>query len=151
MNKILKYLNNYFYRFGERGTYEIKDNKIIVRGKYLEGQYIRIVGSLMNDTVLKVISVAENEITLEKAYNEIYEGTIYSLAVPIDLIELLPKIEEFEEKNKPSDLASESFGGYSYSKATNKNGEAITWKDAFWNDIKGYRKMNDSVMGVKFI
>ena len=110
-----------------------------------------IVGSLMNDTVEKVISVAENEITLEKAINEVYEGAIYSLAIPPDLIELVQKIEECEEKNKPSDLASESFGGYSYSKATNKNGEAITWKDVFWNDIKAYRKMNDSVRGVKFI
>ena len=144
MNKILRYLNNYFYKFGEKGLIKIEENKIQVNGKYLVGQYIKLEGSTMNDTVLKVISVVDNQITVTGAYNEEFEGVIYSLAVPRDLIELEEKIKEFEATNKPSNLNAESFGGYSYSKASNGKGGVASWKDIFFDDLKPYRKLTDN-------
>lgn len=151
MDKILAYLNNYFYRFGEKGTYNISENKVQVKGKYIAGQYIRITGSYLNDTIAKVISVEGDIITLEKANNEEFEGVIFSLAIPPTLVDLFAKIEEFESKSTPSNLSSESFGNYSYSVATNKNGENMTWKDVFKNDLRPYRKIYDSIGKVKII
>lgn len=151
MNKILKYLNNYFYVFCESGDYEIKDNKISVRGKYIKGQYIRIEDSILNDNVYKVVNVLGNEIELENVQNEAFNGTISSLAIPKDLIDLESKVNEFELNNKPSNLSAESFGSYSYSIATNANGESATWVDVFKSYLKPYRKMNDTKRYTKFI
>ena len=57
-----------------------------------------------------------------------------------DLISLKAKIETYESENKPSAIVSESFGNYSYSLATNANGQALTWQEVFSNELKPYRK-----------
>lgn len=151
MQKILDYLHNYFYTFGEKGLFNIVDNQITVKGKYIQGQYIKLEGSIMNDSVYKVISYSENKITVEGAINEEFKGIIYSLAVPKELIELETKIKEYEANKTKSDIISESFGNYSYSRATNSNGDIADWKDVFKTDLKPYRAMVDSKRRVKYI
>ena len=151
MEKILNYLNNYFYRFGEKGTYNITSNTIEVRGTYLEGQYIRLTGSILNDGVFKVINVEDNTITIDGAVNEVFEGCIYSLAVPKEITELEKQINKYEEENQKGGYASESFGNYSYTKAQSPNGGLATWKDVFRNELKPYRKIIDGIKGVKMI
>lgn len=143
MEKILKYLNNYFFRFKEVGKFEITDNKITgLKGRYLNGQYLLIEGSILNDGVVKVESVVGDEITLEKTFNEEFKGVIYSLAIPQALINLVDEINTWKADNKKTDIISESFEGYSYSRA-NSNGQVATWKDVFREELKGYRKVTD--------
>ena len=150
MEKILKVINNFFYRFYESGYYGIETNSIEVKGRYVKGQYIRIIGSMLNDGVYKVDSVIDNMIMLDaELLDEVFKGNICSLAIPKDLIDLEVKVSEFNAKNKPSAITSESFQGYSYSKATGNNGTPATWQDVFANDLKPYRKMNDSLRNVK--
>ena len=151
MDKILAYLKNYFYRFGENGTYTIEDNSITVRGKYVEGQYIRLTGSVLNDGVYKVINIEDNVITLDGAVNEVFEGVIYSLVIPKEIIELEKKIKKYEEDNPQGGYISESFGNYSYNKGTNANGELNTWKDVFKVELRPYKKVYDIVKKVKMI
>lgn len=142
MQKILDSINNYFYKFYESGNYSINTNTIKVKGKYIIGQYVRIEGSTLNDGVYKVIFVDGQNITLESLTmrDEEFEGIISSLAIPSDLISLKAKIETYESENKPSAIVSESFGNYSYSLATNANGQALTWQEVFSNELKPYRK-----------
>lgn len=151
LDKILKYLNNSFYKTCEGDTFTIMDNKIIVNGKYIVGQYIKIQGSLLNDGIYKVVNVADNEITIEGANTEEFVGVIYGLAIPKDIINLETKIKEYMATNKNNSIVSESFGNYSYTKGTNKNGNVATWKDVFAEDLKPYRKINDSTRGVEII
>ena len=151
MDKILAYLKNYFYRFGEKGVYTIADNQIEVRGNYVAGQYIRITGSLLNDTVVKVESVEDNVLTLTEAINEVFDGVIYSLAIPRDLIGLVEEIKAYEKDTPKGGYISESFGNYSYSKATGENGGVADWKDVFKSELKPYRKIFDGIEGVKLI
>lgn len=149
MEEILRYLNNYFFRFKATGKFEIRGNKIIgLKGEYFKGQYLLIEGSLFNDGVIEVLDCSNNEITIEKPYNEKFEGVIYSLAVPTQLRELKDKIEEFKLKNKNSDKVSESFEGYSYTKAA-VNGEIATWKDVFKEELRPFRQMYDGKRRVK--
>lgn len=153
MEQVLEYLNNHFYKFAEKGTYKIENNEIQVRGKYVAGQYIRITGSIMNDSVVKVISVNDNLITLESADNSVrideeFDGVIYSMAVPLNLINLCEKIKEYNDKD--TGLVSESFGDYSYNKGTNKQGEINTWKDRYKTELKAYKRMGYNEK-VKFI
>ena len=143
MNEVLRYLNNYFFKFKETGSFIISENKLKgIRGNYITGQYILITGSTMNDRVVKVNNIDLDGIMLEKANNEEFEGVIYSLNIPANVIELVERIKEFKENNKPSDKASENFEGYSYSKST-KNGKTVTWKDVFFEELKLYRQMYD--------
>lgn len=151
LNKVLRYLNNYFYRFKESGSYKIQDGKIKVKGDYIQGQYIKVQGSYFNDKVIKIISVEEKELTLESVVDENFEGVIYSLAIPTELLELVTEIEEFETNNKKSIYTSESFGNYSYSKNTNKDGNVATWKDVFAVDLRGYRKIYSGEREVEII
>lgn len=149
MEEILRYLNNYFFRFKATGKFEIRGNKIIgLKGEYFKGQYLLIEGSLLNDGAVEVLDCSNNEITIEKPYNEKFEGVIYSLAVPTQLRELKDKIEEFKLKNKNSDKVSESFEGYSYTKAA-VNGEIATWKDVFKEELRPFRQMYDGKRRVK--
>lgn len=149
MEEILRYLNNYFFRFKATGKFEIRGNKIIgLKGEYFKGQYLLIEGSLLNDGVVEVLDCSNNEITIEKPYNEKFEGVIYSLAVPTQLRELKDKIEEFKLKNKNSDKVSENFEGYSYTKAA-VNGEIATWKDVFKEELRPFRQMYDGKRRVK--
>ena len=149
MEEILRYLNNYFFRFKEVGKFTIQDNKIIgLKGEYLKGQYLLVEGSTLNDGVVKAISVVDGDITLEKANNEEFKGVIYSLAIPQSLISLVDEINLWKAGNKKTDIISESFEGYSYSRA-NSNGQVATWKDVFREELKGYRKITDGKRMVK--
>jgi hypothetical protein len=66
------------------------------------------------------------------------------MAVPKDVIDLAKDIEEYNksEQAKPSAFTSESFGGYSYSKATDSNGVAVTWKAVFASRLNKYRRIS---------
>ena len=149
MEEVLRYLNNYFFRFKEVGNFTIENNKIIgLKAKYIKGQYLLIEGSTMNDGVVKVETVIGNEITLEKSFNEEFKGVIYSLAIPQSLKELAENIDIWKSENKKTNLISESFEGYSYSRA-NSNGQIATWKDVFRDELKAYRKVTDGKRTVK--
>ncbi len=151
MEKILKQVKNYFYKFYEMGNFSIEQNKIKIKGKYLTGQYIRIENSSMNDGVYKVAYAKDGEITLQgfDLIDEEFEGVISSLAIPKQLINLLPKIEKYEEENKQSPIVSESFGTYSYTLATDTTGKAIGWEKVFASELKRWNKMYDNKRGVK--
>ena len=151
LEQILKEMKNYFYVFKEINNISIIDNKINVKGKYKEGQYIRIIGSIFNDGIHKIIKVDNNVIELENLTNEDFKGTICSLAIPNEIILLSKEIEEFNSKNsnKPSSYQAESFSNYSYAKATNKRGMPVTWIDVYFNRLKPYKKMFDNLGYIK--
>lgn len=149
MEEVLRYLNNYFFRFKEVGNFTIENNKIVgLKGKYIKGQYLLIEGSILNDGIVKVESSVNGEITLEKPFNEEFKGIIYSLAIPQSLISLVEEINLWKADNKKTNLISESFEGYSYSRA-NSNGQVATWKDVFKEELKEYRKVTDGKRMVK--
>ena len=157
MELVMQYLHNYFYRFKEKGTFNISFNTITInnealKGKYVDGQYIRIIGSLANDGVYKVVSCGEEDIpgiTVEGCLSdEEFTGYICSLGVPKAFVGLCNEIQTYNEENKAGVMVSESFGGYSYTKAT-VNGQLATWKDAFAANLKPYRRMTDGLEWVK--
>lgn len=100
------------------------------------GQYFRIVGSIFNDGVY---CFGENlELT-----DETFSGGVWLLAIPKPFIKLCEDIEAWKTKNADalnSPYQSESFGGYSYTKAQGKNG-SITWQDAFDSQLEMYRRI----------
>ena len=137
LEKLMSYCKNYFVRTLETGTYTIASGSINSTGTYAIGQYTRIKGSLLNDGVYQFASVMPLQ-------DEVFEGSVYGLAVPKDFIELSTVISAFVDKNPQSALTSESFSGYSYSKATDINGAPMSWQSVFASELKQFKKMYES-------
>lgn len=73
--------------------------------------------------------------------DEIFDGAVWALAVPKAVIALTDEINTWSSKNQPSGFTSESFAGYSYSKATNASGMAVGWQDVFRRRLNAWRRM----------
>lgn len=98
-----------------------------------EGQYYRIVGSVFNDGVHKV---GDTDLI-----DETFDGAVWLMRVPRQVVALAEEIDEFNKNNKPSAYTSESFGGYSYSKATTASGSPATWRQVFAPQLNKWRKI----------
>ncbi len=80
--------------------------------------------------------------------DESFTGAVWAMAVPPAVIALAADIEAWNEKNAEalaSPYTSESFGGYSYTKATTggvgTNG-AFTWRDQFATSLNKWRRLS---------
>lgn len=136
LESVLMYLNNFFVVAVYDGTYTIKDGSIELPF-LVPGQYFRIVGSLLNDGVYLYPA--------ESLKDETFDGSIWALAVPPALLTKVDEITEWEAKNaNTGPYTSESFGGYSYSKATNASGVAVGWRDVFKAELAPWKKMGGS-------
>lgn len=137
LEQVLAHLRNWFVKHIERGTFVIEGGGIEL--PFLQdGQYFRIVGSLFNDGVYRY----DGELTL---LDETFNGLVWALAIPPAVIELVEKIKEWEVKNAEtihSPYISESFGGYTYTKATSSSSaSAATWQSAFRSELNRWRKI----------
>ena len=124
------------------GAFEIKEGKI-AENDFLdiikENQYFRIVGSTFNDGVYKYT----NDLEL---IDEVFVGAIWLMAVPKQVIDLNNEIDEWISKYKDtvqSPFSNESFGGYSYSKASggSSGSSGPTWQSIFANRLNMWRKI----------
>jgi hypothetical protein len=98
------------------------------------GQYFRVVGSVFNDGL--------HQYPVADLTDETFTGSVWALAVPKAVIELAEEIDAWQTKNgDPGPFTSESFGGYSYSKATNASGMAVGWQDVFKSRLNDWRRI----------
>ena len=137
LTEICAELRNYFEVPNGRhfGTFEISGGNIAPLDFLQEGQYFRIVGSVFNDGVYQYPAASLTD--------EVFEGAVWAMAVPPTLIALSAEIEAYNESDagKVSPYTSESFGGYSYTKATDATGAPIGWQKAFASRLNKYRKL----------
>lgn len=128
-------LRNYFETKKRFGTFTISGGSISPSDFLQDGQYFRIVGSVFNDGVYRYPA--------HDLVDETFKGAVWAMAVPPAVVELLHKIQEFETAaaNSPTAYISESFGGYSYTKATDANGLPVGWKTVFKNELHKWRKL----------
>ena len=137
LTEICAELRNYFVSDIHNGTFEIVGGKITPLDFIQENQYFRIVGSVFNDGVYK--NTADLVLT-----DEIFSGSVWAMAVPPSVVALAEEIKKYNESDeaKPSAYTSESFGGYSYSKATDENGAPMGWKKVFASRLNKYRRIS---------
>ena len=128
-------LRNYFETKKRFGTFTISGGSISPSDFLQDGQYYRIVGSVFNDGVHRHPA---HDLT-----DETFDGAVWAMAVPPAVVELLQKIQEFEAAtaNAPTAYTSESFGGYSYTKATDENGLPVGWRSVFKSELNRWRKL----------
>ena len=135
LEQVLRHLNNWFLVDIHEGTFTVENGSITLPF-LLTNQYFRIVGSVFNDGLHQYPAV---DLT-----DETFTGSVWALAVPKAVIDLSVEIEAWQEKNGDASVSpyqSESFGGYSYSKATDSaSGGAVTWQTAFRSRLNAWRK-----------
>lgn len=145
LEQILAELHNWFrVRDGadgiHHGTYTIEDGRIAL--PFLrDGQYFRMMGSVFNDGLHRYGP------DMEALTDETFDGTIWAMAVPGAVVELAGEIEAWQEKYgavMDSPYTSESFGGYSYTKASGGgDGTSGGWQAAFHARLNPYRKLRE--------
>ena len=136
--ELLVYLRNFFPGLHWQFTgAEITGNRIVIPG--LEtGDYYLIEGSRRNNGI-HVYGDADLR-------NETYTGIITEICVPPEVLAILEEINTWQEKNAEavqSPYQSESFGGYSYTKASNSSasGESTSLKTVFAPRLRRWRKI----------
>lgn len=146
LEQILKELHNWFrVRDGaggiHPGTYTIDGGGIAL--PFLQnGQYFRIMGSVFNNGLHRYGP------DMEALEDETFQGAVWALAVPKAVVELAGEIEAWQEKYgavMDSPYTSESFGGYSYTKASGAGDSTGSggWQAAFRARLDPYRKLRE--------
>lgn len=134
--EVLRYLRNFFPGFQWFvNDCEIKDGVIELSGLNV-GQYFMIEGSRLNDGIWRY--------KVDSLKDETFDGWITELRIPDSLISLASEIETWQAENSKaveSPYQSESFGGYSYTKASGNGGKSFGWQDAFYSRLKVYKKL----------
>lgn len=131
--------NHYF------GTFVIQDGEIDLSEVGIQpNQYFRIIGSIYNEGVYQYPATGLTD--------EVFDGAVWAMAVPPSVIALSAEIEAWQQKyggvesQAMSPFTSESFGGYSYSKASRTgsggtDSNAGTWKGVFASQLNKWRKI----------
>ena len=144
--EICLYLKNWFDLEQPKhfGKFTISNGAITEDLGIQENQYYRIVGSVFNDGVYQ-----KGKETLT---DETFKGAVWEMALPVDFLALVKDISDWQAKygsldsENMSPFQSESFGGYSYSKASGGNNEASgssvpTWQSVFGARLRRYKKI----------
>ena len=135
LETVLQNLNNWFLVPDgvHAGEFTVQGGQLTL--PFLQtGQYFRVVGSVFNDGL--------HQYPVADLTDETFTGSVWALAVPKAVIELAEEIDAWQTKNgDPGPCTSESFGGYSYSKATNASGMAVGWQDVFKSRLNDWRRI----------
>lgn len=137
LEAVLTHLNNWFCREVYAGTFTVTSGTLALPD-LADGQYFRIVGSVLNDGLHQSPAAGLTD--------ETFTGAVWALAVPKSVVTLAEEIKAWAAKNQLGAYTSESFGGYSYTRATNAKGAAVGWQDAFAAQLAPYRKLRDTSM-----
>lgn len=144
LEEVLRNLNNWFEVPGKRltGFFEVSGGCIgLPDGWLLDGQYFLVSGSVMNNGL--------HQWPAYDLVDEGFEGEVQALAVPMAVQDLADRIEIWQAKYgkaAESPYQSESFGGYTYTKASGNGSQGgsqgrLTWCDAFRSELNRWRKL----------
>ena len=135
LTEICKEVKNYFCKRGDKhyGTFKIESGCMESLSFLQNGQYFAIWGSVFNDGV--------HQYPASDLMDEVFEGSVWAMSVPPSLIALAEEIEKYNAQDQTSAFTSESYGGYSYNKATTQNGCPATWKQVFLEQLNDYRRI----------
>lgn len=135
------HLRNWFVRSDNdkhAGAYSIVGGSVSLPW-LADGQYFRVIGSVFNDGVWQYPAA--------NLVDEEFNGEIWAMAVPPDVVSLSDEITAWEEKYRDavqSPYTSESFGGYSYAKTVSTEDGAensVSWITVFKSRLNRWRKL----------
>lgn len=135
LEQLLRHLKKYFVAKKYYGIFKVEEGSITLPS-LIEGQYFRIIGSVFNDGIYQY--------PVSTLTDEEFDGAIWALAIPPEVITLSEEIKKWQEQygaSANSPYQSESFGGYSYTAKSKNDGKNFTWKDVFADRLNEWRKL----------
>lgn len=139
LEEILRTINNWFERDSLVGTFRVVGGALLVPDGFLkDGQYLRVIGSTFNDGL--------HCWPASDMVDEDFAGEVVALAIPPAVISLSVEIEKWRTDNEnalDSPYASESFGGYSYSKEVASSSQNVStgWRAHFRDQLNQWRRL----------
>lgn len=152
LQQVCEHLHNYFIRGNAtrlEGTITVQDGAVSPLLPTLEeGQRFLIAGSDLNDGIYTYHADGiknDDDNAGAGLADETFAGTIVGLSIPPQVISLSAQVSEWVDQygnviNSP--YQSESFGGYSYSKAAGQNGGSLDWQTQFRSALNPWRKVS---------
>lgn len=145
-------LRNYFLRDYVNPEHYIHYGSFVIANGEMQGlpflkigQYYRIIGSTFNDGVHKFDAHNRGAEDFETLTDEEFEGAIWEMFVPKEVVDLSEEIQDWISNNADtinSPYQSESFGGYSYTKAVAGTGRVSTdWQSHFAAKLNRWRRL----------
>lgn len=138
-------IRNYFTYESDKhpGTYKVEGG-VLVPSVDMPTDYYAVFGSRKNNGVHKTTDVLKDE-------GE-FVGSVWIMSVPDDFLALAAEIADWQTKyggvdsEAQSPFYSESFGGYSYSKAagstsTGANAAASNWQGVYASRLNRWRRV----------
>ena len=145
LTEVTKEINNFFEDGYIDADFSIADDGTITPSAgILPGQYICITGSTFHDGVFRVL---DGKLQIKQSGNtdpaETFTGRVWTLHPPGSFLHICEMIEAYQRASEKSvgPYTSESFGGYSYTKATTSTGGIATWQEAFACQLAKWRHM----------
>jgi hypothetical protein len=139
IERICAFIHNYFHGDRYAGTFTIENGAIEVPG-LVTGQYFQICGSRLNDGVYQY--------GLDELTDETFDGVIWDMRPPKAFLAVVDEITAWNDKYGEVAMgpySSESFGGYSYTKAQSYanagGGMQSTWQSVFAPYLNQWRKL----------
>lgn len=147
LEEVMRYVNNRFDRDADgrfvgsaSGAFSVADGTLEVDG-LKEGQWFWVEGSALNDGL--------HQYPDDGMEDEDFEGRVVFLRVPRAFADIADEIEAWNSENSnvvDSPLQSESFGGYSYTRAqggaSGNEAPAAAWQLHFGARLRPYRKLS---------
>lgn len=151
LTEIFAWLRNWFPRSQLLGTFVIEngnlrltydDGAAFSNVPLVNGQYFRIINSAMNDGVYRYPTT--------NLTDETFSGAVWTMAVPPAVVAIIHDIKAWQDKyggvdsTSMSPYTSESFGGYSYTKANGGDADGsagASWQTVFGKRLSHWRKI----------
>lgn len=134
-------LKNWFDRDQPKWYGQFKIENGAIELDLQSGQYFRIIGSVFNDGVYQY--------PVSDLTDEVFSGAVWAMAVPPAVIALSEEIDAWQTQYADvlkSPYTSESFGGYSYTRASGGSSggvsnDAPSWQSTFASRLNQWRKI----------
>lgn len=146
LTELCGYLRNWFDRDRYIGKFEIVGGKISanIDMTLLENQYIRIVGSLLNDGVYQYHADG-----IDGLQDEAFDGAVWSLAIPKAVVDLSAEIDDWKAKYEAVDSAAMSpfssenisANSYGYTMSSVESVGKMNWQNFFAARLSQWRKI----------
>lgn len=142
LDEVCGFLNNWFLTPDgiHVGDYTAEGGKLAL--PFLaDGQYYRIIGSVFSDGI-HCAGDADDVLPPES-----FHGAVWAMAIPPAVIKIAEEIKAWEAANAAtlaSPYQSESFGGYSYTKASASGSgtqQTLTWRNVYAAKLARWRKI----------
>ena len=142
---VMRHCNNYFESGYRATTYSIEDGKLSPSSIFAPGMYVAVSGSFYHDGVWRLGEELTLEGCREGTPNETFFGRVWFLHPPEDFLAVCDEIAKFAKNTPVSGVQSESFGEYSVTHKSGKNGAVLGWQEAFNEQLRPYHSMYTEV------